>query len=92
MAEEQEGDGGEAVDRGSVGGVNAEGSVVVLVGDHFGLKGNQIDPRTCLFIYRREGGDDLILSVNTLFNIYSQVPTQPSFMLLIMKNNKGFDK
>ena len=37
MAEEQEGDGGEAVDGGSVGGVNAEGSVVVLVGDHFGL-------------------------------------------------------
>lgn len=42
MAEEQEGDGGEAVDGGSVGGVNAEGSVVVLVGDHFGLKRNQI--------------------------------------------------
>ena len=40
----------------------------------------------------RELGHDLILSVNTLFNIYSQVPMQPSFMLLIMKNNKGFDK
>lgn len=47
MAEEQEGDGGEAVDGGSVGGVNAEGSVVVLVGDHFGLKGNQISEVNC---------------------------------------------
>lgn len=38
MTEEQESDGGEAVHGGGVGGVNAEGSVVVLVGYHFGLK------------------------------------------------------
>lgn len=37
MTEEQESDGGEAVHGGGVGGVNAVGSVVVLVGDHFGL-------------------------------------------------------
>lgn len=38
VAEKQEGDGGEAVDGGGVGGVNAESSVVVLIGDHSGLE------------------------------------------------------
>ena len=47
VAEEEEGDGGEAVDGGGVGGVMAEGLVVVLVGDHFGLKRNQIWELNC---------------------------------------------
>lgn len=38
MAEEQDEEGGEAVDGGGVGGVTAVGLVVVLVGDHFSLK------------------------------------------------------
>ena len=33
-----------------------------------------------------ELGHDPILSGNTFSNVYSQVPTQPSSILLIMKN------
>ena len=40
----------------------------------------------------RELGHDPILNGNTPFNIYSQVPMQPSFMLLIMKEERGFIK
>lgn len=40
LTEEQERAGGETVDSGSVGGVNTERSVVVLIGNHFGLKKN----------------------------------------------------
>lgn len=54
LAEEQEGEGGKAVNGGSVGGVNAESSVVVLIGDHFCLKNGKRGTRFQSQIAERE--------------------------------------
>lgn len=47
VVEEQEGDDYEAIGDGGVNGVKVEGSIVILIGDHFVLKRNQISELNC---------------------------------------------